>query len=78
MAYLARYTHRTAIANSRLVAVDDAEPGRDELLGSEGRVGGRPIPCSPAPPPSVGRRRDSRVADDQAVLPKDTIIITKV
>ena len=25
LAYLARYTHRTAIANSRLVAVDDAE-----------------------------------------------------
>ncbi len=25
MAYLARYTHRTAIANSRLVAVDDNE-----------------------------------------------------
>ena len=41
LAYLARYTHRTAIANSRLVAVDDDEVAfsyKDYRRGGRGRV----------------------------------------
>ena len=41
LAYLARYTHRTAIANSRLVAVDDEEvafSNRDYCRGGRFRV----------------------------------------
>ena len=41
LAYLARYTHRTAIANSRLVAVDDEEVAfsyRDYRRGGRSRV----------------------------------------
>ena len=41
LAYLARYTHRTAIANSRLVAVDDDEVAfsyRDYRRGGRSRV----------------------------------------
>ena len=41
LAYLARYTHRTAIANSRLLAVDDEEVGfsyRDYRRGGRSRV----------------------------------------
>jgi Putative transposase/Transposase zinc-binding domain len=41
LAYLARYTHRTAIANSRLLAVDDAEVAfsyRDYRRGGRSRV----------------------------------------
>ena len=41
LAYLARYTHRTAIANSRLVAVDDEEVAfsyRDYRRGGRTRL----------------------------------------
>ncbi len=41
LAYLARYTHRTAIANSRLVAVDDNEVAfvyKDYRRGGRSRI----------------------------------------
>ena len=44
LAYLARYTHRVAISNSRLIALDDkpASPSSGRTTGSKAATGSRP------------------------------------
>ena len=43
LAYLARYTHRVAIANSRLISVDEtASPSNGRITGSRGPADTRP------------------------------------
>jgi len=43
LAYLARYTHRVAISNSRLIALDDkASPSSGRTIGSKAATASRP------------------------------------
>ena len=43
LAYLARYTHRVAISNSRLIALDErASPSNGRTTGSKAATGSRP------------------------------------
>ena len=43
LAYLARYTHRVAISNSRLIALDEtASPSSGRTIGSKAATGSRP------------------------------------